>query len=541
MGIEYMKHLKIFIFLGILTFAVSCGQQGKYIQYKVQKGETISSIARNLNMKNQDLIRLNPDVEGGLKADSYIVVPEKKLIAYKANKENNTSDVLVEESSTTEVEVVDEKLKLINELKERFVVHEVQKGETFFNLHKLFNVTRGQLLILNPELVDGLKVGQILKIREHDVKVVSNGKIFQDYIKPNTALKVALLLPFRADQYNIDTIDVKEVFIKNASLVNITTDFYLGAEIAVDSLRGRGLDIELNVFDTGNRSAQEIRGIVASKNLNRNDVVIGPMYSEEAQAVADNVNIPVVFPVYSENQSSFSSSNIVTTVPDKKIFREVLVRYIKDNFDRGTIIIVSDEKAASLALSKALKYTLDQGNAAGKVHLITPVNGYIAKQRFSQILRPNTKNWIIIDSDSNLVIADVINSLISLPKETVAKVFTTDKSSAFDKVDNRKLANVGFTYISDVFVDEDSTETKAFNSQYFKKNNTLPSFYATKGFDITYDILMRLASGNDLKATFKEGASSRVETKFDYRNNSRENQGVFIVQYNEDLTLSKLK
>ena len=99
-------------------------------------------------MKNQDLIRLNPDVEGGLKADSYIVVPEKKLIAYKANKENNTSDVLVEESSTTEVEVVDEKLKLINELKERFVVHEVQKGETFFNLHKLFNVTRGQLLIL---------------------------------------------------------------------------------------------------------------------------------------------------------------------------------------------------------------------------------------------------------------------------------------------------------------------------------------------------------------------------------------------------------
>jgi len=46
----------------------------------------------------------------------------------------------------------------------------------------------------------------------------------------------------------------------------------------------------------------------------------------------------------------------------------------------------------------------------------------------------------------------------------------------------------------------------------------LPSFYATKGFDITYDILIRLASGNDLNTTFKEGASYRVESKFDYAN-----------------------
>jgi hypothetical protein len=69
----------------------------------------------------------------------------------------------------------------------------------------------------------------------------------------------------------------------------------------------------------------------------------------------------------------------------------------------------------------------------------------------------------------------------------------------------------------------------------------LPSFYATKGFDITYDILVRLASGNDLKKTFKAGTSSRVETKFDYRNSITENQGLFIVQYNKDLTLTKLK
>ena len=55
---------------------------------------------------------------------------------------------------------------------------------------------------------------------------------------------------------------------------------------------------------------------------------------------------------------------------------------------------------------------------------------------------------------------------------------------------------------------------------------------------------MRLASGNSLKDTFNEGASYRVETKFDYSNNTlgvSENKGLFIVQYNKDLSLTRLK
>ncbi|WP_231962690.1 LysM peptidoglycan-binding domain-containing protein [Polaribacter sp. KT25b] len=536
-----MKHLKFFIFLCILTFTVSCGQQNRYIQYKVKKGETIYTIAKNLNMKEKDLIRLNPDVNGGLRADSFIVVPEKSLNYYNSKKLNEDTDIVDAESISVEEEIIDEKTKLINELKERFVIHEIQKGETFYSLSKAFNVSRGELLLLNPELVEGLKVGQILKIREIPVSAITDVTFYEDYIQPNTSLKVALLLPFKADQYNIDTLAPKEIFSKNATLVNIATDFYLGAEIAVDSLRNRGVAIELNVFDTGDRNTTEIRSILANRDFNNNDVVIGPLYSEEVQMVANNVNIPVVFPVYSNKQSEFSSSNIVKTSPDKSIFRLELERYIKENFDHGNIIIVSDDKAASLETSRILKSSLQTKIDASSIHLLTPDKGYIAKSRFSQILKPNAKNWVILASDSNLIIADVINSLISLPEETTAKVFTFDKSSVYENVDNRKLAKIGFTYVSDEFVDENSMETSAFNTQYYKKNNTLPSFYATKGFDITYDILVRLASGNDLKSTFKEGATSRIETRFDYRNNNTENQGLFIVQYNKDLTLTKLK
>ena len=111
-----MKHLKFFIFLCILTFTVSCGQQKRYIQYKVLKGETISTIADKLEMNAKDLQRLNPDISSELRVNSFLVVPEKKLNNFK-NKIKEGSEVIVDTLSTNN-EIIDEKTKLLEELKE---------------------------------------------------------------------------------------------------------------------------------------------------------------------------------------------------------------------------------------------------------------------------------------------------------------------------------------------------------------------------------------------------------------------------------------
>ncbi|WP_226789072.1 LysM peptidoglycan-binding domain-containing protein [Polaribacter porphyrae] len=535
-----MKHLKFFIFLCLLTFTVSCGQQIRYIQYKVKEGESVSKIAQKLDMKEKDLIRLNPGIDSLPRANSYIVVPEKKLEEFK--RKGITNKEIVSDSISKNDDLID-KDKLVDELLPKFVTYEIKKGDTFYSLKKQFDVTRGELILLNPELTEGLKVGQVLKIKEIIPEVIIDEVFYNDFIDYNTSIKAAILLPFRTHKYQNDTLTLKEIFGRNATLLNIATDFYLGAEVAVDSLRKQGVDIELNVFDTGNRRTNKIIEIISNNNLNENDVVIGPLYSEEVQTVASNVNIPIVFPVYSSNQSSFSSSNIIKTSPDKKVFREELENYFKDNFVEGNIVIVSDGKQESLQNSNYLQSSLSNNTTANTVNIITPQDGYIEKSRFLELLQPETKNWVIIATDDNIIVNDAINSLISLPELTTAKVFTFDKGRVYDKIDNRKLAKLGFTYVSDEYLDTNSFKSRVFTKHYLKKNKALPSFYATKGFDITYDILVRLASGKDLKETFEEGQSARVETKFDYRNSTYlpENKGLFIVQYNEDLTLTKLK
>ena len=364
--------------------------------------------------------------------------------------------------------------------------------------------------------------------------------LYKDEIEEGISIKAAIMLPFRASE--LESRSANEIF-DNSRLSNIVTDFYLGAEIAIDSLRKQGVKLNIDVFDTGRNSTQ-LKTIIADNNLKDNDVIIGSLYSEEVQYLAEEVNTSIVFPVYSNKQSKFTSKRIVKTSPNKDLFRDKLLEYISENLNEGNIIIVGDGKADSNYNSTKIKEILKSHDSINSVSVITPVDGYIKKAKFTDVLKPDMKNIVVMTTSDKIVVASEINSLISLPVNTTATVFTFDKTSTYDKVDNLKLAQLGFTYVSEEYIREDSFKAMDFNKKYLAKNGTLPSYYATKGFDVTYDVLVRLASGKSLKSTFDDGYSYRVESKFDYTSKifkTTENKGLFILKYNEDLTLTRIK
>ena len=70
--------------------------------------------------------------------------------------------------------------------------------------------------------------------------------------------------------------------------------------------------------------------------------------------------------------------------------------------------------------------------------------------------------------------------------------------------DNNNLAQLEFVYVTDTYVDESSLAARTFNKQYLEKNKALPSYYATRGFDVTYDVVMRLASGKNFMILLKK-------------------------------------
>ena len=427
-------------------------------------------------------------------------------------------------------------------LKKEFVIHQVKKGDTFYSLTRFYNVTEKELNFLNPELVNGLKVGQVIKVKP--IENEKENEIYKDVIERTSAINVALLMPFKAQ--DLDTLSTKEIFSRSNSknrLANIVTDFYLGADVAIDSLRKQGININLEIYDTGKKQSK-VRDIITQNDFDNTDVIIGPLYSEEVNIVANKLNVPVVFPHYSKKQSYFSSSRIVKTAPEKKIYLEELLGYISKSYQGENIIVIGDGKwQSNLAVTKSVQ-VLQNHDSINQIAVLKPKKGYISKEQFLEVLKPNIQNWVILTSDNNVITSDVVNSLISLPEETTAKLFSIEKGNSFNKIENNKLAQVGFTFVTDSYIDEDAFATKTFNAQFKRKNFVLPSKYATKGFDVTYDVLIRLASGDDLKDTFKKGTSYRIESKFDYSKklfSTTNNNGLFITQYNEDLSLTRLK
>ena len=610
-----MKKIKLLVFLCGLTFAVSCGQQKRYVSYKMQEGETIEDVAKRLDISEDDLLRLNPDVSATPPTNTVIIVPnktgvhtqEKKVKNTSTNSEgaetdnsektetpedtNNKDDVYTIVTTDYETHTVqqgetvyritrqynitkDELIKLNpefpdivfnnlsigqalkvkaitktivvdkKEILKQYVTHEVKSKETIFSLTRFYNVTKEDLIYLNPEYPgiknNDIKVGQLIKIRpknEEEEKIEL--KFYQDSITTDASVNIALLLPFRANEY--DSISSKEIFKKNR-LANMVTDFYLGAEVAIDSLKHQGVQVNITVFDTG-KKLENINTIASSDAVKDADAIIGPFYSEEAVELAKEVNNPIIFPHFSSSQNEFSSSKLIKTSPDEDLYTDFLLSYLKENYKGETIFVVGDDKEESNKSVEKIRYVLSKHDSIKEIHILKPEKNYIKRERYTDKLKNNTKAWIIMTSDENVAVADAVNSAIGFPDGVTVHVFALNKSSAYNRIDNNKLANISFTYVTNTYSEDDSNEVSIFNEKYLTKNNALPSDYAVKGFDITYDIGMRLASGKNLSKTFKQGTSFRLENKFDYRKKSSgfANHGLYLVKYNKDLSLTRLK
>ena len=553
-----MRKFRLLMILFFVVIASSCGQQKKYISYTVKKGETLKGIAKRLGIKTKDLLSLNPNVGRKPTPETLIIIPNKDYQIIKeipvSSEINNSVDTIDEE--TFEEDVMND-----------FVLHKVSKGDTFYNLTRAYNVSKDQLNELNPSLDSiGLQLDMLLKIKpieDEDLLL-----LYRDTIQEDAVVKLAMMLPFRAIEY--DTIDAKDIF-KTNKLVNITTDIYLGSLVASDSLKKLGVDIELSVFDTGRKNTK-LDSILAATDFENIDAIIGPLYSDEVPKAANRTGLPVIFPVYSKNQNRFSSSKIIKTFADREVHQKALLDHILANYANENILIIGDSSATSIRNSDIIRSRLLQHDSIDEAKIIYPNQGYIRKDYVINALKPDVGNWVVLATDKRVISSDVINSLISLPVEepeeeededdekkekesdepemqilpedTVIKVFGIFKSSQFDKIDNSKLAKLGFTFTSDTFTDENSPEIQLFNRQYLEKNLAYPSYYATKGFDIVFDIGIRLASGKQLKETFKQGVSYRLESKFEYSKslfNTSSNKGIYIIEYNPDLTLTRIK
>ncbi len=563
-----MKKIQFLLLFLFFSTSILFAQQKKYISYTVKEGETLKSIANEYNLSKRDLKKLNPGVDTKPEPNTIIIVPNKnfgqpvveiievdddlytvqpKETLYGISKkfgitidELKTANTKLENGVKIGMKLVIPGQNIPTEVKDsiNYVLHTVIKDDTVYNLTKRYQVTSEKLLKLNPKLSEGLKLGMLLIIKPIEVpreEVEEEINVFKEELNFNKELKVVLMLPYQLNKLTDSIRDIS--FGKSNSLLNIATDFHLGTQMAIDSLRRKGLKIRVEYFDT-ERSEYKLQLIVNKNDFNATDVVIGPLYFESAHWISKRIKAPVVAPVFSNKQAELSADNLIQSSPNMDVYEERLLDYMDEIYEGENIVVINDENPENQTKLWRIVNKLKTFDSVQNIVVVKPEKGFINIEKFKTKLNLAVKNWVLIISDDNITTAAAINNLKTYVEDIDISLFALNKGSNFDNIDNSFLGKLNFVFPTSEFIDINDFKVQQFYKKYKSKNFALPSKYAIRGFDVTFDALIRVASAENLDEGLKLGKSNRIASMFDYNKKmvgSFENRGVFLIQYTKDL------
>lgn len=546
----------------LLIASLGFAQQKTHESYKVKEGETLRSIARNHEVSVRYLLRLNPGLSRRPKANTIMLVPVEETLEVTAPTEEKTAAqrYLVKPKETlygiarrfgidiTTLKaanpLLNEGLKIGMELQiplapkkplatDTYQVHEVVKGDTFFGLTRKYGLTEQALYQLNPELSEGLQLGMLLKIRllentEAPVLFAENPDLQQP-------LRVALMLPYQLHRIAEDSIRRKN-FEKGHSLLSIVTDFHMGAAMAIDSLRTKGYTVEVDHYDTEN-SVEKLQYLVNHQPLDSADLVIGPLFYEKAHWLSNKIKTPVIAPFYSKKQAAHTSPNLLKSAPDKQVYEDTVMQHLNKQYQGANVLVINDEKPSSTKKLLRIVDQLKSFDSIQDISVLQPEKGFIEYDTIFSRLDSMGNNWVLLITDEVVTTAAAVNNLKAFAEDYRIRLFAFEKGKNFENIENSSLGSLGFTYATNTLLDTDDIAVANFFDKYRARNHSYPSDYAIKGFDITYDVLLRLASAGDVRAGLGLGASTRLMTHFDFRERAGilENKGVRLIHYTKDL------
>ncbi|WP_121666279.1 PBP1 and LysM peptidoglycan-binding domain-containing protein [Mesonia aquimarina] len=553
----------------------------RFKEYEVEAKGTLYSIAKDNNISVEDLKKYNPYLyEEELGNGDRIRIPifnKKEVVNFNESVQNSTFKnlkhiVLPKEGkyriakqygmSVEELEALNPEMgtlkpgqvlnvknpKAKKEKKEEkndgFLTYEVKPKETFYSLTRQFQISKDSLEQINPQLAkEGLEAGMTLKIpkpdyMESDTLKVGKTSIIQleNYITNTSEKRIAIMLPFNLHEFKKDSVNKKEQ-IKSDRILRISLDFYSGVVAAIDSVEHLGIPVKAKFFDT-QQSKNHIESLLTEENFQNYHAVIGPLLSSNLEAVSKKLNpfkIPVLSPL--TNGELEGEENLFQTRPSSIVMEKALVTYIDSLKEGKNILILTDQKHTYLR--NKLSYRFPEAKVIQQKN-----KEYLQREDLINNLSKEQENWIVLESDELGLISNATSYLNSLVDEYDIRLFTSNKSEPYDdEVSNQYLSNLKFTYAS-IAAEYSKEPIDSFVKNYVANYGITPSKYAVRGFDITYDLLLRMATSENLiESIEREGTTEYVENRFNYHKKmigGYFNDAVFLIQYEKNLELKVL-
>ncbi len=441
-----------------------------YITHEVQRRETLYGISRRYDVSMDQIIKTNSFLK------------ERKL---------NTGDIL-------SIPRMDKVITATtNEGPLKYIDHKVQKDETTWSIAQQYGVSVEDLLAANPDLRKGVKRRRTIRVpvfeqiskpvelkpEEPAVEEMEVGETIVKITGSDTTgclakphqqpFEIALMLPLYLDE------ETPEDYRETRSLRFL--DFYKGVRMAVDSLSGMGMNVNLTVYDVDDDPVK-LKSVLADTALAEADLIIGPLFRTSFSRMASFAkqhNIPIVNPLTRADNVIRNNEQVFKVQVPEEIHLKLIAHSIRKNYPEGNIILVRhnqyQDKDRADAIREALKGKL-------KERVLLP-NSYLfnllVEKSYADTSLHDGELYDTIYVENRMFKEDFLNEEImdytQFPNKIHEMIYTHDTIYGFQKYASLARKNIYVTLTDDkVFTMEVLSRLNALKDTFDVSVYTLP-------------------------------------------------------------------
>ena len=459
----------------------------------VLEKQTLYSISKAYGVTIDDIYKYNPSTkENGLKKNSIIIIPFVEIAAPAQPKQEVVQLTVAVGPEKAETPVKNDEAKAQR-------IHTTKWTEDLDVIAEMYGVTVEDIIKANN--LKGRKLA-----RRQKLIIPFPGENLGDTTGNNTNAKAVdqpadtTVAEVNDEEMTEETPVAEQVTanqktdIKAAILLPLTTssgnpnednlDFYCGSLLAIYDLGKEGINTRLSFYDSKDRLTQE-----NLETLNQSDVIIGPVSAADLTRMFNIVPQAraVVSPLDIRNEKLTKEHGNLIHIPTPAVVQyQDLISWLEEEYVEGDRVIMISEKGARMnSIHTPMKQVLDSSSVVYSHYSYSILEGRDVSAPLTAMMTATGKNRVVIASESEAFVNDVIRNLNLLTRENLdITLYSTSKIRTFETIEVENLHNLTTHVSLNYYVDYNDADVKNFLMKYRAFYNTEPTRFAFQGYDI---------------------------------------------------------
>ena len=335
----------------------------------------------------------------------------------------------------------------------------------------------------------------------------------QDSTQFKKKFVLTFLLPFNSDKQNDPT-------------SKVATEFYMGVQLALDSLSKLKFKGKVNVLDCGNDTSK-LNPLFFKEEVLASNLIIGPLNGINLVQTADfcnRNNIPMINPIMSNTALLKNNKFVYNAVSSEMSLVKGLAKYVYGKHTKDQVVLVKVGGKDEELYHEFRSNFSNQGS--DKLYEVTDTS------MLSVIKKDKKSIFVVLTRDKELAtkISKQLTEHIDRNKLTgLLSVYGTKDWLNFEAVSEEIKKKIDFKYNSSIDFNSNNQNLAVLRKKFKEKFKISLTKYAAQGYDVTFYFVKNLL----LKSTNEVPMMNVFDLNRIEQFSGFENGGSYVFGYEE--------